>query len=123
MSVYQYERDGQVVERDYRIGKAPRSIRVNGQRFNRRIAMPLVLNGESVDGKNAQIVSYSLGDKFNKYHTGDFKVGPGGITYPCFSSKRQREEFQARANADGHKLGFDRVAGPHSTSSARGAPG
>lgn len=101
MSVYQFERDGEVIEREFPMGRAPAFVVSGRRRFTRRISMPTIAIADNVAGRRVSFVAEDLGDRFNKYHRGDFVNG-----YPAFSSKHEVNEFKKRANADGVPLDY-----------------
>jgi hypothetical protein len=92
---YMHPMTGRVVEREFRIGTAPASIRIDGQRFNRipsRPALPSML--DHVNGRDVSFAAYSLDPRHHKYQI------------PVFRSQQEIRAFERRANDDGVPLRY-----------------
>lgn len=109
MSVYVFERDGEQVEREYRIGTAPQSIRVGGKTYKRALVAPVVAMADHVSGRDVRFVANSLDPKFYKYHRGEFVKSHGELV-PAISSRREIESIERRAADDGHRIKYGAAA-------------
>lgn len=105
--IFQFERDGQVIERDYRPGCAPQTVTVEGRKFRRVISVPTLMFGDKVAGRETRFVANSIDPDHYKYHRGEFITDTDGQRKPVFKSKRERESFQQAANADGCRYAYE----------------
>jgi hypothetical protein len=109
MSVYVFERDGEQVEREYRIGTAPQSIRVNRKVYRRVISMPVVAMADHVSGRDVRFVANSLDPKLYKYHRGEF-VKSHGESVPAINGRHEIDAIERRAADDGHHIKYGAAA-------------
>lgn len=104
--------DGDVIEREYRVGKAPRVVRVRGTEYRRIPSVPAVpMFAEHVNGRNASFLGRSIDPAHHKFHRGQFHKDANGDKVPVFNGRRDRENFKRAAAAEGvtYEYGIDKV--------------
>jgi len=106
MSQYDYERDGERITREFPIGTAPQSVRVNGKRFNRVITAPAVVFNGRVGGRDIRFVAQTLDPSLNRFHKGEF-VNDHGQKTAAFSGKQQIRDFERRVADAGVNVRYD----------------
>jgi hypothetical protein len=111
MSVYHFERAGEVIEREFRIGRAPDQVRVNGRVYRRRITAPTVLMADDVNGREIYFVANSLDPKHHRFHRGAFHTNEHGERKPVFRSRNDIDSFERNAAREGVKLHYGRFRG------------
>lgn len=103
MSRFEFMRGREIIEREYPVGRAPRSVRVNGRVFRRIPSIPaLAAMADDVNGRECNFLDVSIPQEHFKYHRGRFGKNQYGETRPIFSSKQDRDSFQRAAGKDGH---------------------
>lgn len=107
MSVYVYEHDGVQIEREYPIGKAPQSVRVNGKTYKRALTAPVVHMADHVSGRDVRYVSHSLGPQHYQFHKGAFVNGR-----PAINGIREQRDIELRAADAGVKLRYGKPDAP-----------
>lgn len=99
MSVYVYESpSGDVIEREFRMGRAPRSIVVNGKRCKRAITLPRMSVARDVGH-----VAENFPDSHVHLHQGETVV-QHGRKVPVFRGPHQVRDFERRAADAGKPL-------------------
>jgi hypothetical protein len=99
--IFEFENKGHVIERDYRPGRAPQSVRVDGKRYRRVISAPTLMFGDKVGGRNVSFVDISIDPDDYRFHKGSFAKDNNGNYGPAFKSKRDIDAFRTAAHKEG----------------------
>ncbi len=101
MSVYVYESpNGDVIEREFRMGRAPQTIVVDGKRCKRVIAAPRISIARDVGH-----IATNFPDSHVKYHKGDTVIRDGRKV-PLIRNVQQIRRIEHAAAADGNPLHY-----------------
>lgn len=99
MSVYVYESpSGDVIEREFRMGRAPQTIVVDGKRCKRVFTAPRVSIARDVGH-----IATNFPDSHVKYHKGDTVI-QDGRKVPLIRDASQIDRIERAAAADGNPL-------------------
>ena len=108
---FMHRASGDVIEREYRVGRAPRSVRVGGRRFERIPSAPVMHFADQVNGRETSFLGQSIDPAHHKYHRGRFHRNEHGERLPVFSSAREREAFKSAAARDGIRYEYGKHRG------------
>lgn len=111
MTVYEFQAsNGDVIERDYRIGSAPKQVRVDGRVFKRIVSVPIVHFSDHVGGRDFASVGDNIPDHLVQHHHGE-TVTSHGRKVPFFRNRAESRSFERECERHGHVIHQGRPTG------------
>lgn len=108
---FMHRPSGEIVEREFPVGRAPQSVRIHGRRYQRIPSAPVTHFADHVNGRETAFLGQSIDPAHHKYHRGRFHTNEHGEKLPVFSSARDRESFRTAAARDGVRYEYGKVRG------------
>lgn len=94
---FMHRTSGQIIERDYPVGRAPKRVRHDGRVYQRIPSLPMSMHvGDNINGKPIDFIANSLRPDQAALHRGRFCTNEHGERKPHIRSLAEIRELERR---------------------------